>query len=295
MSEMIELKEALLENVSLADYTTWRVGGTARYLYKPKSVEDLAAMLNRMPKSLPVVWLGLGSNTLVSDDGFDGLVVLTQGNLNQLVYDKNSGTVYVEAGVSCAKMARFCARENLAECEFWAGIPGTMGGALRMNAGCFNGETWQHVISVTTLNRFGELKKKKPQEFDVSYRMVKGLDENEWFVGAEFLLPKGDKSTALANIKALLEARRQTQPTGEYNCGSVFKNPTGDFAARLIEACGLKGFSIGGASVSEKHANFIINHGDARAEDIRKIIDHVANAVKNNMGISLVPEVQLWP
>lgn len=199
----------------------------------------------------------------------------------------------MEAGVSCAAMARFCARNNLGMAEFWAGIPGTMGGALRMNAGCFNGQTWDHLVSVDVINNQGEVTTRPAQNFNVSYREVLGLADNEWFVRATFKLPLGEKKASLGTIKALLARRADTQPTGEYNCGSVFRNPEGSFAAKLIESCGLKGVRLGGATVSNKHANFITNDGLAKAHEIETLISNVAKTVKDKTGVSLEREVHI--
>lgn len=281
----------IFHHESLAHYTTWRVGGPAKLLYKPEHIADLARFLQSCKADEPLLWLGLGSNSLIRDGGFLGTVILTQGCLNELTLI-NPTTIRVEAGVSCAKMARFAARNDLEGGEFWAGIPGTMGGALRMNAGCFNGETWDHVIELETMTRDGVIHHRKPADFEIAYRHVSGLMADEWFVAATFQLRKGDKETSLANIKALLDRRAATQPTSEYNCGSVFRNPAGDYAARLIESCGLKGHAIGGAMVSEKHANFIVNHeGHANASDIEKLIEHVHQTVLKEKGVDLVREV----
>lgn len=288
-----EVKGTMLYNEPLADYTTWRVGGPAAKMYKPAHVADLSLFLQKLDKNEPLLWLGLGSNSLISDAGFKGTVILTQGCLKEMTL-VSAGIVRVEAGVSCASMARFCARNQLAGAEFWAGIPGTMGGALRMNAGCHGGETWLSVIEVQTINRAGEIRVRKPEEFDIAYRHVAGLEEDEWFISGTFQLPAGDKETALQEIKELLARRASTQPTNEFNCGSVFRNPKGDFAARLIESCGLKGFSIGGAKVSEKHANFIINHeGKASAADIEALIHLVQTKVYEQTQIELIREVHL--
>jgi len=283
----------LLYNEPLADYTTWRVGGRAKRLYKPANMADLAFFLTQLPQDEPLLWLGLGSNSLIRDGGFAGTVVLTQGCLNEisLIGEK---LVRVEAGVSCAKMARFCARNDLANGEFWAGIPGTMGGALRMNAGCFNGETWQYVVEVETMTRDGKLRRRKPAEFSVSYRHVLGLAEDEWFVAATCRLVPGEKETSLQLIKDLLTRRANTQPTNEYNCGSVFRNPPERYAAKLIETCGLKGKQLGGAMVSGKHANFIINHqGLASASDIESLIQFVQKTVYEQTTIELIREVHI--
>ncbi len=287
------MKGGKLIKAPLADYTTWRVGGPAELLYKPLDIEDLSRFLAGRPEAEPITWLGLGSNALIRDAGLQGTVILTQGCLNGLAR-VGEDLIRVEAGVSCAKMARFSARENLEGGEFWAGIPGTMGGALRMNAGCFQSETWDAVVEVETMTRTGEIYYRRPEEFEIAYRSVKGLAANEWFIAATCQLKKGDKAHALQRIKTLLLHRAETQPTGEYNCGSVFRNPKGDYAARLIESCGLKGFRLGGAQVSEKHANFIINdEGRASAYDIEALIQHVHQTILEQTGIDLVREVHI--
>lgn len=282
----------LLLNEPLAEYTTWRVGGAAKSMYKPAGVLDLAAFLKELPAAEPLLWLGLGSNSLIKDIGYSGTVILTQGCLNEISLISDV-LVRVEAGVSCAKMSRFCARNHLLGGEFWAGIPGTMGGALRMNAGCANGETWQSVVEVETMTRTGEIRRRKPEEFDIGYRHVAGF-EDEWFVAATCRMVPGDKDKSLQLIKELLAHRAATQPTNEYNCGSVFRNPPNHFAARLIESCGLKGHRIGGARVSEKHANFIINHeGSASAQDIESLIQWVQQTVYDKTATQLIREVHI--
>lgn len=288
----MNLAGELLLNERLADYTTWRVGGLAKSLYKPAGVIDLSLFLKQHSTDIPLLWLGLGSNSLIKDAGFNGTVILTQGCLNEITV-LNDTLVRVEAGVSCAKMARFCARNNLCGGEFWAGIPGTMGGALRMNAGCSNRETWEFVVEVETMTRNGERRVRKPAEFDVAYRHVAGLDD-EWFVAATCRFVPGPKDQSLQLIKDLLAHRAATQPTNEYNCGSVFRNPSGDYAARLIESCGLKGMRYGGAMVSEKHANFIINHeGTASAQEIESLIQSVRKTVYEKTGTELIREIHI--
>lgn len=285
-------KGRLLLNEPLASYTTWRVGGIAKKMYKPAGIDDLSLFLNQLPKQEPLIWLGLGSNSLIRDSGFSGTVVLTQGCLMDITV-LDDYQVRVEAGVSCATMARFCARNNLAGGEFWAGIPGTMGGALRMNAGCFGGETWQSVVEVETMTREGVRRIRKPDEFEISYRHVAGHND-EWFVAATCKLQKGEKEKSLQLIKELLAHRANTQPTSEYNCGSVFRNPPGSHAAILIESCGLKGKKLGGAIVSTKHANFIINHeGSASADDIESLIALVRDTVNQQTQIELIREVHI--
>jgi UDP-N-acetylmuramate dehydrogenase len=181
---------------------------------------------------------------------------------------------------------------NLVGGEFLAGIPGTLGGALAMNAGAFGGETWSLVRRVETIDRRGVRRWRAPADFQVGYRQVRG-PAGEWFVTAELQLQAGDGEAGLQRVKELLERRNATQPIGLPSCGSVFRNPPGDHAARLIEACGLKGTRRGGACVSAKHANFIINEGTASAADIEDLIRYVAETVERMQGVCLVPEVHV--
>ena len=281
----------LLHQEMMAKHTSWRVGGPADNYYKPEDLNDLCLFLSELPVDEPLTWLGLGSNLLVRDAGIRGTVISTSGLLNTISL-QNETELYVEAGVSCAKVARFAARQNLTGVEFLAGIPGTMGGALAMNAGAFGGETWERVKNVITLSCKGERFSHDKAEYQVAYRSVKG-PENEWFVATTLSLDKGDVDAGQIRIKQLLAKRGETQPTKQASCGSVFRNPEGDHAARLIETAGLKGTCIGGACVSEKHANFIINTGDAKAADIEALIEKVADTVKQQHGVSLQREVHI--
>lgn len=290
---MNKLRGEILYNEILADYTTWRVGGRAKAMFKPADILDLGFFLKQLPENEPLLWLGLGSNSLIKDTGFAGTVILTQGCLNEIALQDNF-FVKVQAGVSCAKMARFCARNSLQGAEFWAGIPGTMGGALRMNAGCFNGETWQFVVEVETIDRFGIIKRRSAKEFEIAYRSVLGLEKDEWFISATCKFLPGDKKQSLNIINDLLAHRALTQPTSEFNCGSVFRNPPNSYAAKLIEECELKGHQLGGAVVSEKHANFIINRdGLASAADIESLIEMVKNRVYEKTSIELTREIHI--
>lgn len=283
------LRGKLQENQQLSEYTSWRIGGVADYVYIPADLADLSLFLSHLNKHIPITWLGLGSNTLVRDGGVEGVVIVTQGGLSQLAAE-GSSYVRAEAGVAAAQLARYTARLGLAGLEFMAGIPGTVGGALAMNAGCFGGETWRFVKQVETINRAGEIKIRPMSDFKIDYRHVERPDE-EWFVAGHFELALGDKEISLQAIRELLDRRSSTQPTGTANCGSVFRNPPGTFAGKLIESCGLKGKSLGGASVSEKHANFIINGSDATAFDIENLIAQVRQEVQEKTGIALTPEV----
>ena len=283
------MKGRLLTNEKLAKYTSWRVGGPADRLYIPLDRQDLCEFIAALPKSEPVLWIGLGSNLLVRDGGIRGTVINTKGRLKDMKLAED-GSVYVEAGVPCAHVARFCAEQGLVGAEFLAGIPGTMGGALKMNAGAFGGETWNIVKQVETIDGAGNVACRYPADFNVSYRSVKSA-EQAWFLSCRLQLPVGDTLASQQKIKGLLEQRAKTQPTNQPSCGSVFKNPDGDYAARLIELTGLKGFAIGGACVSEKHANFIVNTGNASAADIEDLIHYVQYKVKEQQGVELQTEV----
>ncbi len=273
----------------LARYTSWRVGGPAARLYRPADRDDLAGFLAALPGDEPLLWLGLGSNVLIADSGFPGTVIHTQGRLDTLELTEPDG-LFVEAGVACAKVARLATRNDLVGIEFLAGIPGTLGGALAMNAGAWGGDTWSHVRHVETIDRRGRIRRRAPTDYRIGYRQVDGPD-GEWFLAAQLKLERGDGTAAAARIRALLDRRNATQPTGLPSCGSVFRNPPDDHAARLIEAAGLKGTRIGAAEVSPKHANFIINTGGASAADVAALIDRVQAEVERTSGIRLIPEV----
>jgi UDP-N-acetylmuramate dehydrogenase len=286
---MAETRGELLLDEPLARHTSWRVGGPADRYYKPADLDDLAAFLATLPEEEPVMWLGLGSNLLVRDGGIRGTVVATHGVLSR-VERLDDDRVYAESGVPCAKLARRCARWGLRSGEFFAGIPGTVGGALAMNAGAFGGETWAHVLAVDVIDRRGRRRRRSRGDYTVGYRSVEGPD-GEWFLGAELRFEPGEAGQE--EIRDILARRKATQPIGLPSCGSVFRNPPGDHAARLIESAGLKGLELGGARVSEKHANFIISSRGATASDIERLIRHVQATVKEVHGVELVPEVRV--
>jgi UDP-N-acetylmuramate dehydrogenase len=275
----------------MARHTSWRAGGATRRFYKPADLADLGVFLHDLDPDEPLLWVGLGSNLLVRDGGFPGSVIFTFGALTALEW-LDDNTLRVEAGVSCARVARETARRGLTGVEFLAGIPGTMGGALAMNAGAFGGETWHRVAAVETIDRQGRLQRREATDFQVGYRTVTGMP-GEWFVAAHLRLEPGDAEAAQRQIRDLLDRRAATQPTQQYSCGSVFRNPPGDFAARLIEAAGLKGARLGGAQVSEKHANFIVNTGNASAADIETLLLQVQAEVVRVHGVLLETEVRI--
>lgn len=280
----------LLENEPMAQHTSWRVGGPADLYFRPASIDDLASFLRSLPEDEPVFWLGLGSNLLVRDGGMRGVVIETHRLLRGI---ERAGDLAVraEAGVACAKLARFCARAGLGPAAFFAGIPGTVGGALAMNAGAFGGETWRHVVEVEVIDRLGEIRTRACGEYRIGYRSVEG-PPGEWFIAARLRFER-DASASPQAIRDLLAARKASQPIGAPSCGSVFRNPPGGFAAELIETAGLKGHRIGDAAVSGKHANFIINCGAARAADIEALIEHVVETVERVHGIRLETEVRI--
>jgi len=276
----------------MGGHVSWRTGGCARHFYKPADVDDLCEFLAGLDKDEPLLWLGLGSNLLVRDGGFPGTVIFIFGALTEMHWIDEQ-TVQVGAGMSCAKVARITTQKGLTGAEFLAGIPGTMGGALAMNAGAFDGETWEQVVAVETIDRAGVVHARLPSEYRIAYRSVEGINKNEWFLSATLALTKGDAVAAQRRIRGLLARRSETQPTQQNSCGSVFRNPPDDFAARLIEVTGLKGLSRGGAQVSEKHANFIINIGTATATDIETLINEVQGRVEQAHGIRLEKEVHI--
>lgn len=237
------------------------------------------------------MWLGLGSNVLVRDGGIKGTVIATLGALSK-IERRTDGTIRAEAGVTCAKVAKFCAQQQLTGAEFFAGIPGTMGGALAMNAGAFGGETWSLVARVETIDRQGVVRTRGPEDFRVAYRHVQGV-AGEWFVAAHLRLASDESGASRLRIKELLDKRNRSQPVNMPSCGSVFRNPTGDHAGRLIEASGLKGVCIGGACVSDKHANFIVNTGNATARDMEALIKQIQQVVHDKHGVMLIPEVHI--
>ncbi len=278
-------------NEPLSRHTSWHVGGPAEIFFNPRDRGDLAAFLRALPADVPIHWIGLGSNLLVRDGGIPGVVISAHGTLDAL-HRLNETTVQAECGVACARLARQCIRWGLGPAEFFAGIPGTVGGALAMNAGAFGGETWQHVRAVRTIDRRGIERTRAAGEYRIAYREVTPPAPGEWFVAADLNFERRPGAHE-GEVRALLARRRESQPIGEWSCGSVFTNPPGDHAARLIEAAGLKGYRIGDASVSGKHANFFINHGAARAADLERLIEHVRDTVERVHGVRLDPEVRI--
>ena len=274
----------------LARHTVWGIGGFADRYFEPADIDDLAAFLADLPGGEPLQWIGLGSNLLVRDGGVRGTVIST-GRL-RAVERIEPTKLQAQAGAACPRVARIAARHGLTGCEFLAGIPGSMGGALAMNAGAFGTETWPAVREVETIDVNGERRWRPASDYGFGYRSVDGPG-GEWFVSCRLVLEPDTAGRAGSRIRELLTRRAATQPTGARSCGSVFRNPPGDYAGRLIEASGLKGHRIGGAVVSDKHANFIINDGRARAADVEALIEEIADEVEKRQGVRLAPEVRI--
>lgn len=296
------LRGELRRHEPMKRHVSWRAGGHAASFYQPADIEDLAVFLRIWPESEPIFMIGLGSNLLVRDGGVKGAIVSLHARLNDLLLierNKEGGLVYAGAGIPCAKLARFTALHDLAGAEFMAGIPGTIGGALAMNAGCYGSETWELVERIRTIDRTGTLCERIPEDYHIGYRRAELrttslLPSSEsWFVGGWFRLRSGRMETSRQAIKTLLTARIKSQPLGIPNAGSVFRNPEGKYAARLIDQCGLKGLRIGDAMLSTLHANFILNCGQATASEIEAVINTVQNTVEVRTGIQLVTEVRI--
>lgn len=281
-------------NVSLKKLNSWHIGGNAERFFKPNNLSELKQYLQHLPIDVPITWLGLGSNMLIRDQGVMGSVILTR-DLKELTLLKD-GSVYAMAGVSCAKFARFCVKHGFCDAAFFAGIPGTIGGALAMNAGAFGGQTWENVAGVELINRQGQIVNSKPDDFVIEYRHIQGKTfelHDYGFIGATFTFSVNQAKNEDDAIKKLLRQRGDSQPIGSFSCGSVFKNPQGDYAARLIEASGLKGHRIGNVGISDKHANFILNYGQGCSQEIESLMSLIEKTVLQDSGILLEPEVRI--
>jgi UDP-N-acetylmuramate dehydrogenase len=289
-SNQLSMRGKLLRDEPMSRHTSWRLGGPADSYYVPADLQDLQYFLSTLDADCDVLWVGLGSNLLVRDGGFRGQVIAPLNALKRMELQLD-GNLYVECGSSCARLAKFCHRKGLGGADFFAGIPGTVGGALAMNAGAFGGETWTAVQQVIMIDRQGNLQQREADEFDVGYRRVR-LPQDEWFAAALFKFAAREPDED-SKIRQLLRQRNETQPIGEPSCGSVFKNPPGKHAAQLIEAAGLKGYRLGSARVSDKHANFIISAADTRAADVEALIYYIQERIEAQFDIQLQTEVRI--
>lgn len=303
------LRGELRRHEPMARHVSWRAGGSVERAYFPADLDDLRVFLRSLPVEEPVHFVGLGSNLLVRDGGLRGTAIFTHRALRGVTLGAATGEIRAEAGVASPKVARFAALHDLVGAEFLAGIPGTIGGALAMNAGCYGAETWNTVRSVEVINRSGTVSTRTPAQYLIAYRSVvkrssqiaaaslamdrPSASTDEWFVSAGFALARGDGDASRAKVKELLSRRIASQPLGSPNAGSVFRNPPGVYAAKLIEDCGLKGRRIGGAVISPKHANFIVNAGAASAADIEALIELARRTIHQKFGVELEPEVRI--
>ena len=284
-------KNTIHHDIELKDFNSWKVGGRAEQFIICDEKEILTDFIKKKKIKLPITLVGLGSNLLVRDGGIKGTVIVMNGGLRKI--NDDDGMIYSEAGVSCSKLSKFTAKNGLADSAFFSGIPGTIGGALAMNAGCYGSETWDYVQKVLMINLNGDQVERNKSDFNISYRQVINNNKDEFFLAAWFKFPKGDKEESEKRIKELLAHRKETQPLNWPTAGSTFRNPKDNFAAKLIEDCGLKGYQIGGAQVSEKHANFIINLGNASALDIENIITYIQKVVFEKKNIQLLREIRI--
>lgn len=286
------MSSVLREQEPMSRHTSWRVGGVADRYYEPASRDDLAAFIRSLPSQEPILWVGLGSNLLVRDGGIRGTVIALHGALDAM-HREGDFDIVAEAGVHCARLAKFTVTEGLAGAGFLAGVPGTLGGALAMNAGAHGGETWNLVQEVEVMFRDGHSEWRARADFRYSYRHVECPEGVAGFIGARLRLAPDQDGSARQDMKQWLERRKATQPVGKPSAGSTFRNPPGDHAARLIESCGLKGYRIGGAEVSQLHANFILTDDGASAADVEALIAHIRATVARATGVDLQTEVRI--
>ena len=285
-------KDVIYSDVSMKKYNSWRVGGFAEHYVEVSSEAALQKIFSINKVKKPITVIGVGSNLLIRDGGIKGTVINLSRGLKSIFLDQH--LIFAECGGSCSSLARFSAKNNKKNCAFLAGIPGSVGGALAMNAGCYGGEIWQFVSKVKIMNHEGDINIKDKQSFEIGYRSVK-KKEDEIFIGAWFDFPskENDDENEEQKIDDLLKLRRISQPLNWPTAGSTFRNPEKNFAAKLIEEVGLKGYQIGDARISNKHANFIENIGDATAKDIEQLIYLAQEKVEELKKIRLQLEVKI--
>tara|TARA_B100000427_G_scaffold23383_1_gene17433 strand:- start:146 stop:1021 length:876 start_codon:yes stop_codon:yes gene_type:complete len=285
---MTSLEKNCIQDELLASHTSWKTGGRADIFFSPNSRDELSQFLKS--NDCNITWLGNGTNILVRDGGVRGAVISTRKSFTNIeLFDESK--CKVEAGVSCFELAMYATKNNFGPAAFFSGIPGSIGGALTMNAGCFGNETWEFVESVEVIDRDGEIHQLYPKEFSISYRTVTSPFPL-WFLSCKMSFPDRGVTT-IEELKSMRDSRLERQPLTENTCGSVFKNPYGGHAGDLIERSGLKGYRIGGCAVSEKHANFIVNDKEATARDIETLIKHIQKTVNDRYGIDLETEVRI--
>ena len=279
------------QHATLKNLNTYHIGGTAKYLISPHSINDLVSILKILKNNnIKYFILGNGSNIILNDREYDGAAIRLN-NLDGLEIHPKMHMVYAEAGVILPKLAMETVKSSLTGLEFAVGIPGTVGGSIYGNAGAYNSCILDYVSSVTIIDENFNIKVLEHENISYAYRTSSFKEEKKYIiVGAKFFLKEGDKESSLQMIEDRRLRRIETQPLEYPSAGSVFRNPEGDYAGRLIESCNLKGYKIGGAEVSEKHANFIINKNNATSKDVYDLINYVHKVVKEKTTVDLVIE-----
>ncbi len=286
--------DALEFDCPMKEYTTFRVGGKAETLYRPTDLAELQRMMSFLDKeNIPCLVVGKGSNLLVRNGGLKGVVIVLRGKLSELaMVEEGDNGILVGGGLTNSKLLQYCAQKGLGGLEFLAGIPGTVGGAVAMNAGAWGNEIGQRVRGIETVTREGSIAKFNHSQLQFHYRKL-SLPIGTVITKAIFDINRETSEVVAKRVKDYLERRRSIQPLDYPSAGSVFKNPPNQFAGRLIERAGLKGEKVGGAMISDKHANFIVNTGGAKASDILALMDLARNRVREQTGIELEPEIRV--
>ena len=283
--------DRLFENEPMSKHTTFRVGGPADLMFYPESREEIIAAIEAAKaENVPVCVIGNGSNLLVRDGGIRGLVIALGDEYARVCVDGDR--IYAQAGARLSRIAAAAQENSLTGFEFAGGIPGTLGGGCMMNAGAYGGQLSDVLVSCQVLLD-GCVKNCSLEDMEMGYRTTMPLKKGGVVLSAEFKLTKGDPEAIAERMRDLALRRREKQPLNMPSAGSTFKRPEGHFAGALIEGCGLKGYSVGGAQVSEKHAGFVVNTGNATAQDILNLIEHIKNTVRAEKGVELEPEVRI--
>ena len=283
------IKGIVTPNASLAGLTWLGVGGRADWLFEPENEADLQLFLSQYPSDFPLHIIGAGSNMLVRDGGIDGVVIRLSGEFSEIRHE--NGIIHAGAGTSDGEVARFAAKQSRAGLSFMIGIPGTIGGGLRMNAGCYGTEFKDVLVSASAIDRQGQAFTATPAEMNMRYRASDA--PQDWiFTSAQFATTLGDKDRLRAEMKSMIASRSEAQPVGVRTGGSTFANPDGHKAWQVIDAAGCRGLRKGGALLSEKHCNFLINEGQATAEDLEQLGEEVRERVRQHSGIELRWEIR---
>lgn len=282
----------VLKDEPMKNHTTFKIGGNADFVVFPENEEQIIAVLNLLKsENIPATVLGNGSNILVGDDGIDGVVIIIGKNMKNA--EINGTTVKAQCGILLSRIANLAYENSLTGLEFASGIPGSLGGALYMNAGAYGEELCAVVKDVTFIDKDNNIKTIDKKDCDFGYRHSIFMDNGAVITSCTLSLKEGNKDDIKAKTDDLKERRVSKQPLDKPSAGSTFKRPTGYFAGTLIEQSGLKGFTIGGAQVSEKHAGFVINTGNATAKDVLSLIEHIQKTVYEKFGVTLCPEVKM--